>query len=121
LISFKQGANGDEDFVAPERKVHAHTRGGELGLKVWELNKNKPREICDTLQPKNIPGNSWGYNKAADGKHLSPDDVMAALKLAKQSGANLLLNTGPLPNGSIHPEDVTTLIEVGKRLKDTKF
>jgi len=118
LISFKQGANGDEDFVAPERKVHALNRGGELALKVWELDKNKPREICDTLQPKNIPGASWGYNKAADGKHLSADDVIEALGLAEQSGANLLMNTGPMPDGSIHPEDIKTLIEVGNRLKD---
>jgi len=116
LISFKQGANGDEDFIAPERKVHALNRGGELALKVWELNKNKPREICDTLQPKNIPGASWGYNKAAEGKHLSPVDVMEALKLAEQSGANLLMNTGPMPDGSIHPEDVKTLTEVGRKI-----
>ena len=31
--------------------------------------------------------------------------------------ANLLLNTGPLPDGSIHPDDVATLLEVGRRLK----
>ena len=39
--------------------------------------------------------------------------------LAKAQGmpANLLLNTGPLPDGSIHPEDVKTLKEVGRRLK----
>ena len=27
--------------------------------------------------------------------------------------ANLLLNTGPLPDGSIHPDDVATLREMG--------
>jgi len=32
-------------------------------------------------------------------------------------GANLLLNTGPLPDGSIHPDDVKTLREVGRRLR----
>lgn len=117
LISFKQGANGDEDFVAPERKVHALTRGGEVALKVWEKNKNKPSEICDTLQPRNVPGNSWGYNQAADGKHKTADDVLDMLDLAKKSGANLLLNTGPLPDGSIDPVDVKTLQEVGRRLR----
>jgi alpha-L-fucosidase len=30
---------------------------------------------------------------------------------------NLLLNTGPLPDGSIHPEDVRTLREVGRRIR----
>jgi alpha-L-fucosidase len=116
LISFKQGANGDEDFVAPERRVQALEKGGEIALKVWEKNKNKPKEICDTLQPKDIPGNSWGYNKAAEGKHLNADDVMQMLADAKEQDANLLLNTGPLPDGSIHPSDVETLRTVGKRL-----
>jgi len=120
LISFKQGANGDEDFVAPERKVIAQTRGGEIARKVWEKNKHKTVEICDTLQPKGMPGNSWGYNKAADGKHLTVDDVMVMLENAANHPANLLLNTGPLPDGSIHPEDVKTLREVGKRLRNLK-
>jgi alpha-L-fucosidase len=30
--------------------------------------------------------------------------------------ANLLLNTGPLPDGSIDKQDIQTLHEVGKRL-----
>jgi alpha-L-fucosidase len=38
--------------------------------------------------------------------------MMAA---AKQINANLLLHTGPLPDGSIHPEDVNRFREVGKR------
>ena len=37
---------------------------------------------------------------------------------AKGIDANLLLNTGPLPDGSIHPDDIKTLKEVGQRLKD---
>jgi alpha-L-fucosidase len=39
--------------------------------------------------------------------------------LGKVAGlpANLLLNTGPMPDGSIHPEDVTSLTEVGRRLR----
>ena len=38
---------------------------------------------------------------------------MKMLEKAREMGANLLLNTGPLPDGSIHPEDVKTLREVG--------
>ena len=116
LIAFKQGANGDEDFVAPERNPRAHPNGGSVGDKAWEKNQGKPIEICDTLQPKDIPGNSWGYNKAAEGKHLQPDEVMRMLEHADKVSANLLLNTGPLADGSIHSEDVKTLTEVGKRL-----
>ena len=48
--------------------------------------------------------------------HKSVDDVIEMLDKAEQINANLLLNTGPLPDGSIHPDDVKTLKEVGKRL-----
>jgi len=119
LISFKQGANGDEDFVAPERRVDAHRRGGEIARRVWELNKSKPREICETLQPKAIPGASWGYNEAAEGRHVGADGVMEMLAFAAESDANLLLNTGPLADGRIHPDDIATLREVGRRLRSS--
>jgi len=112
LISFKQGANGDEDFAAPERKAGVHKRGGEVARKVWKKNRHKPIEVCNTLQPK-----WWGYNKAADGKHRRPDDVMQMLADAEARHANLLLNIGPMPDGSILPEDETTLREVGRRLR----
>jgi alpha-L-fucosidase len=110
LISFKQGACGEEDFVAPERKSHALKRAGEAGMRVWRKNRGKPVEICDTLQPR-----KWGYDASADGKHKTADDVMKMLADAREQNANLLLNTGPLPDGSIHPEDVATLREVGRR------
>jgi alpha-L-fucosidase len=98
LVSYKQGLLGTEDFLAPERK--------------WNEASAKPLEICDTLQPK-----QWFYNQAIDNKHKSADDVMAMLANAREKNANLLLNTGPLPDGSIHPEDVRTLKEVAKRLR----
>jgi len=116
LISFKQGANGDEDFTAPERIPRAHPNGGEVGDQAWEKNKHKPKEICDTLQPKDVPGNSWGYNQAADGKHLDAKAVMNMLESAKAVNANLLLNTGPLPDGSIDVADEQTLKAVGKMI-----
>lgn len=116
LISFKQGANGDEDFTAPERVPRAHPKGGEKGRTAWEKNKGKPVEICDTLQRR-----GWGYVQSADGKHRSADDVMEMLAHAAKVNANLLLNTGPLADGSIHPEDVATLREVGRRLRREGF
>lgn len=112
LISFKQGANGDEDFMAPER--HGGARVGsqfEVANKAYERNKDKPREICTTLQPR-----AWGYNKAVDGQHASPDEVMQMLDDAGALHANLLLNVGPKADGSIPEEDVAILTEVGKRL-----
>lgn len=118
LISFKQGANGTEDFVAPERGGGAKV--GEqypIAKKVYELNKDKPKEVCNTMQP-HLPGyhggSTWGYNKAINGHHLKPDDVRKLLKDARANHYNLLLNIGPLPDGSIHPEDIQTLSNLKK-------
>lgn len=98
LVSYKQGLLGTEDFKAPER----HFKG----------SSDVPLEICDTLQPF-----SWGYALKDEEGHKTAEDVMEMLKKAEQMNANLLLNTGPLPDGSIHPDDVKTLKEIGKRLK----
>lgn len=112
LIAFKQGANGDEDYTAPERTPRAHQAGGKLAQNVWQLNQDKPREICDTLQPSR-----WGYRKIDDGKHKDADHVMKMLDHAASVNANLLLNTGPMPEGVIYSGDVQTLKEVGRRLR----
>ena len=112
LICFKQGANGDEDFVAPERTLAAHRAGGEVGRRAWEKNKNKLPEICDTLQER-----IWGYQARDDRQHRDADWVMKTLEYCRSIQGNLLLNTGPLPDGSIHAEDIATLREVGRRLK----
>jgi len=113
LISFKQGANGDEDFVAPERKARVLDRGGETAARAWAKNQGKPIEVCNTLQPR-----VWGYSKAVDGQHRTADDVMEMLADAEAMKANLLLNIGPLPDGAVHPEDEATLREVGRRLRE---
>jgi alpha-L-fucosidase len=102
LVSYKQGLLGTEDFMAPERN--------------WQGTPSKPLELCDTLQPK-----GWGYIKDDDGKHKTADQVIGMLAKAAALPANLLLNTGPLPDGKIHPEDVQTLREVGRRIKDKGF
>lgn len=112
LISFKQGANGDEDFMAPERGGAARVgQQFEVARKVYELNKDKPREICNTLQP-----HAWGYNKAHDGNHKSANEVMQMLEDARANNANLLLNVGPKGDGSFPDEDIRALTEAGQRL-----
>jgi len=98
LVSYKQGFLGNEDFMAPERNFK-----GEPA---------KPLELCNTLQR-----HSWGYDRRDDGNHRKPDEVMQMIEKAWAMPANLLLNTGPLPDGSIYPGDVKTLREVGRRLR----
>jgi alpha-L-fucosidase len=94
LVSYKQGLLGTEDFLAPE-------------IKAVKRNGDKPMEICDSL------GSGWGYRENA--QHLTATRALAKLRKARAAGANLLLNTGPLPDGSIHQDDIATLREVGKR------
>ena len=45
LIGFKQGANGEEDYVAPERKPRAHPKAARSPRR-WERNEGKEIEIC---------------------------------------------------------------------------
>lgn len=112
LISFKQGANGDEDFMAPERGGNARVgQEFEVARKVYELNKDKPREICNTLQP-----HAWGYNRQHDGNHKSAEEILLMLEDASAMDANLLLNVGPKGDGSFPEEDIKALEEAGKSL-----
>lgn len=121
LISFKQGATGTEDFAAPERHpgevgsyasiAPAHREHArKTAERAWDRNRAKPMELCNTLQRT-----QWGYNRSDDGKHRGPDEVMALLRAAASAKANLLLNTGLLPDGAISAEDANTLRVVGKR------
>ncbi len=110
LISYKYGLYPElEDFMAPEQQQiegAAENRG------------TKPLEICRTMQRRSAKapkGALWGWLEGAD--HVNPDEVMKMLAEAKTIDANLLLNVGPLPDGSIHPDDVATLKEVGRRLR----
>jgi len=97
LVSYKQGYLHTEDFYAPERDA--------------VVTGDKPGEICETMMP-----HSWGHDAAYDGQHKTADEVWTILQRAWQKDCNLLINCGPLPDGSIHPEDEPTLREVGQRL-----
>jgi alpha-L-fucosidase len=125
LISFKQGANGSEDFAAPERQrpgaapnpfrsilPSRRETANEVLSRAWHINQKKQIELCNTLQP-----NGWGYSKADDGKHRQAEEVIQMLNSAWAAGDNLLLNTGPLADGSISAEDVKTLREVGRHIR----
>jgi alpha-L-fucosidase len=120
LIGFKQGATGDEDFASPEHFAQnlaervAQMGGSETAVatarRAWESNRHKPNETCTTMHP------AWGCKDCADSEHKTPDQVLADLAHAAANGWNLLLNTGPLPDGTIHPLDAATLREVGRRI-----
>ena len=102
LVSYKQGLLGTEDFKAPEHDAVA--------------SDDKPVEICTTMCP-----GSWGYMEEMKGQHLDEEGVWETLADARARQCNLLLNTGPLPDGSIDPEDDFVLREVGGRIREEGF
>lgn len=112
LVSYKQGLTGTEDYFAPE-----HALPGDAA-DTWKKGKidrksEQPIEVCTTMCP-----GSWGYKKDASGQHLTEDQVWEKLREACAGNTNLLLNTGPLPDGSLDPEDVKVLRKVGARIRE---
>jgi alpha-L-fucosidase len=68
-----------------------------------------PLETCLTINQ------SWGYT-ARDTRFKTAEQIIHALLGAAGRGANLLLNVGPRPDGTIGPEFTQRLQEVGKWL-----
>jgi alpha-L-fucosidase len=66
-------------------------------------------EVCVPLN------RGWGYVK--EEAHLNIDQVMDTYAEIRGLDANMLLNIGPLGDGSVYPEDVNTLRELGKRIR----
>lgn len=104
LVSYKQGLTGTEDFFAPEHKIPAGK------------NRDKTIEICTTMIEEPA---SWGYMKGA--RHKNAGQVWEQLKAACESGANLLLNTGPMGSGELDPEDEQVLRQSGDKLRAIGF
>jgi len=95
-----------EDFQAFEKDLPGKNTSGFGGLSVSQL----PLETCETMN------NSWGFN-ITDRKYKSTKDIVHYLINAAGMNANFLLNVGPMPDGTIQPEFVSTLKELGDWLK----
>jgi alpha-L-fucosidase len=112
LVSYKWGLTGTEDFAAPEHEA-------------LDEDFDRPGEICTTMIPsseyEDDVGVSWGYLTEAEGKHKTEEEVWEALRTARENDNNLLLNTGPLPDGSIEAEDEEVMRSVGERIREEGF
>jgi alpha-L-fucosidase len=104
LVSYKYGIEGSEDFLAPEKQQ----------LKRVKNRGDKPMEICWTTQK-----GSWGWK--ADAPHVTEDEIWEELATARRLNANLLLNIGPLGDGSVHPGQERLLRMIGARLRRIGF
>lgn len=69
-----------------------------------------PLETCQTMN------DSWGYN-IRDTNYKSPEELIEYLKHINGLGANLLLNIGPRPDGSLPEAALERLEAIGKYLR----
>jgi alpha-L-fucosidase len=92
-----------EDYQIFERDVPGENKSGYSGQEVSRL----PLETCETIN------GAWGFN-ITDDNFKSTKNLLHLLIRTAGTGANLLLNVGPMPNGQIQPECVQRLQEMGK-------
>jgi alpha-L-fucosidase len=93
-----------EDFQMFEKDLPGHNTTGFSGdQQVGQL----PFETCETMN------NSWGFN-LQDKNYKSTKNLIQYLVRSAGYNSNFLLNVGPMPNGKIQSEFISTLNEIGK-------
>lgn len=92
-----------ESYQIFERDVPGENKGGLSGQEVSKL----PLETCQTIN------GSWGFD-ITDDKYKSTKELLHLLIRTAGTGANLLLNVGPMPNGKIQTECVERLQQMGE-------
>ncbi len=95
-----------EDIQIFEQDIPGQNEAGLSGQEISRL----PLETCKTMN------NSWGYNMK-DKSYMSPAGVVQYLVRTAGKGANLLLNIGPRPDGTLPEEALERLKTLGAWLK----
>ncbi len=95
-----------EDIQIFERDVPGENRAGLSGQAVSRL----PLETCQTMN------GMWGY-KIIDRNYKSTPELIRLLARTASKGANLLLNIGPQPDGSLPDAALVRLKEMGAWLR----
>ncbi len=91
-----------EDFQMFEKDLPGENTAGFNQTGISRL----PLETCDTINK------AWGYNKD-DKDFKSTRELIHYLARSAGYGANFLLNVGPRPDGTIQPEFVERLQQMG--------
>lgn len=94
-----------EDIQIFERDVPGENKAGLSGQDISAL----PLETCQTMN------HSWGY-RVTDQEYKSTRELIQLLVRTAGKGANLLLNVGPQPDGTLPEAALTRLAEMGKWL-----
>jgi len=89
---------GYGDYATPEQGLPV----GRPADKYWEL--------CMTIN------DSWGYQQN-DKEFKSPEQIIKIFAECLSKGGNMLLDIGPKADGTIPPEEVTVLKELGRWTK----
>lgn len=95
-----------EDVQAFERDLPGENTAGLSGQQVSRL----PLETCQTMN------DMWGY-KIVDQNYKSAETLIRYLAEAAGRGANLLLNVGPRPDGTLPAAALERLEEIGTWLQ----
>ncbi len=117
IVANKPGPTGTEDYFDTEFFFYPpgvdpnYDRNAAQGKKL---------EVCFSI------GGGWGWHAE---KHFLPgetyswpaDRVWNQLLMLNTFGANGLLNIGPRWDGSIEPDQVRTLLEIGERIEQEGF
>ncbi len=139
LISFKEGANCDEDFISPEHFMLPFDYSFDTPerLEQWNIHKGrwmknsagrwencfqyKLREICTVMQKckgRDFTDIGGGWINDERAEHLTADEVYYWLKYSQFTGSNMLMNIGLRADGSIHPDDIKSLEGLGKIIEE---
>lgn len=95
-----------EDIQIFERDVPGENKAGLSGQSVSSL----PLETCQTMN------DSWGY-RISDKNYKSSDQLIQLLVSTAGRDANLLLNIGPRPDGTLPEESLDRLKAIGRWLR----
>ena len=93
VINNRCGLEGD--FDTPERQIEASAAG-----RAWES--------CMTVDPL-----SWSHVPHSPCRKSAAEIVQMMLETAS-GGGNLLLNTGPRPDGTLNPGEVEQILQAGR-------
>ena len=95
-----------EDFQMFEQDLPGENAAGFNKAAISQL----PLEMADTMN------GTWGFS-LTDRAYKSTKEIIHRLVGAAGRNANYLLNTGPMPDGRLQPENVQTLREIGEWMK----
>jgi len=141
LISFKEGATGEEDFLTPEHfmlpfEYQFDTPGRQERYQIrvdrwfgknrndirWEqFSQYKLREVntvmqeCTGRDALHVPS-GWINDERA--RHFSAGEVYYWLSYSRYTGSNMLMNIGPRADGSVHPDDLKSLGDLGAMIEE---